>query len=48
MTNEQWQQLLAVLEEKEYRGYLTIKRENAGDPLAEVGQGIEYLRNVML
>lgn len=39
-------ELLGVLEEHLYRGYLTIERENAADPLVEVGQAVEYLSNV--
>lgn len=39
-------ELLGVLEEHVYRGYLTVERENAADPLVEVGQAVEYLSNV--
>jgi sugar phosphate isomerase/epimerase len=38
--------LLGALEEKGYRGYFTIERENAEDPQAEVGQAVQYLRNL--
>lgn len=38
--------LLAVLEEHQYRGYFTIERENADDPVFEIGQAVEYLRNL--
>lgn len=38
--------LLAVLEEHQYRGYFTIERENADNPVYEIGQAVEYLRNL--
>ena len=36
--------LLAVLEQYDYRGFLTIERENATDPVGEVGAAVSYLR----
>lgn len=36
--------LLAVLEQHNYRGYLTVERENASDPVGEVGAAVSYLR----
>lgn len=36
--------LLAVLDQNSYRGYLTIERENAKDPIAEIGAAVSYLR----
>lgn len=38
--------LLAILEERQYRGYLTIAREQCQNPLFEIGQAVEYLRNL--
>ncbi len=38
--------LLGALEEQSYRGYLTIARHNADDPLAEIGAAVEFLRNL--
>lgn len=38
--------LLAVLEEHQYRGYFTIERENAADPLFEIGQAVQYLKSL--
>lgn len=39
-------EILAVLEERQYRGYLTIERENAAHPELEIGQAVQYLRNL--
>lgn len=39
-------ELLAMLEEKGYRGYVTIQREGADDPVFEVGQAVQYLRSL--
>lgn len=39
-------ELLGALEEHAYRGYVTLEREFASDPLQELGQGIEFLRNI--
>ncbi|MEE2642990.1 MAG: sugar phosphate isomerase/epimerase family protein [Planctomycetota bacterium] len=38
--------LLGVLEEHQYRGFMTIQREHAADPLLETGQAVEFLRNI--
>ncbi len=40
-------ELLAILEEHEYRGYFTIERRHAQDPILEVGQAVQYLRNLL-
>lgn len=37
--------LLAALEECGYRGYFTIERENARDPLGEIAAAVEYLKS---
>jgi sugar phosphate isomerase/epimerase len=39
-------QLLGVLEEHQYRGYFTIERENADDPVFEIGQAVSYLKSL--
>jgi sugar phosphate isomerase/epimerase len=39
-------ELLAVLEEHQYRGYITIERRDAVSAIAEVRQAIEFLRNL--
>ena len=38
--------LFAVLEEQQYRGYITVARHDTSDPLADVRQAIEFLRNL--
>jgi sugar phosphate isomerase/epimerase len=38
--------MLAQLEEFGYQGYITVKRENAANPVAEIGQAVEYLKEV--
>jgi sugar phosphate isomerase/epimerase len=39
-------QLLAILEELPYRGWFTIDRERAADPLFEIGQSVSFLREL--
>ncbi len=39
-------ELLAVLEEHQYRGYITVERRDADDPIREIGQAVEFLRNM--
>jgi sugar phosphate isomerase/epimerase len=38
--------VLALLEEQLYRGYLTIARHDTHSPLADVRQAMEFLRNL--
>jgi sugar phosphate isomerase/epimerase len=38
--------LLGALEERDYRGYLTIERTGGNDPVYEVGQAVQYLKNL--
>jgi sugar phosphate isomerase/epimerase len=38
--------LLGRLEEHEYRGYLTVVREQSDDPIFEIGQAVKFLRNL--
>ena len=40
--------LIASLEEARYRGYLCIEREHPENPMQEVSDGLEYLRNVQI
>ena len=39
-------ELLAILEEHHYRGYITIERRQCDDPIFEIGQAAQYLRNL--
>lgn len=39
-------ELIGLLEENEYRGYFTVARDKANDPVAEVSMAVEYLRNL--
>lgn len=39
-------ELLSVLEEQRYAGYLTIERPVAANPLLEIEQSIEFLRGI--
>lgn len=39
-------ELLGALEEHQYRGYLTIERENCEHPVLEISQAVSYLRNL--
>ena len=38
--------LLGALEDHDYRGYFTIERADADDPVTEIGQALQYLRNL--
>lgn len=40
-------ELMGILEEHEYRGYFTIERQHAADPIAEIGQAVQYLRSLV-
>jgi sugar phosphate isomerase/epimerase len=39
-----WMQLLATLEEVEYRGWLAVGRESGDDRVADVANGVAFLR----
>lgn len=39
-------EIMALLEEHEYRGFFTIEREHATDPILEIGQAVKYLRSL--
>lgn len=38
--------LLSILEEHQYRGYVTLERQTGGDPLVECAESLEYLQNI--
>jgi len=38
--------LLGALEEHNYRGYITIAREGAADPIAEAGDAVKFLKSL--
>jgi sugar phosphate isomerase/epimerase len=38
--------LAAALEEHGYRGYFAVQRQHCDDPLTEVSQAVQYLRNL--
>ncbi|MCA9122317.1 MAG: sugar phosphate isomerase/epimerase [Planctomycetaceae bacterium] len=40
-------EILGILEEHEYRGYFTIERQHADQPLVEIGQAVQYLRSLV-
>ena len=42
-----WMEFLGVLEEIEYRGWLTIDRESGEDRLADVTEGVAFLRRLL-
>jgi sugar phosphate isomerase/epimerase len=42
-----WLQLVGVLEEIEYRGWLTIERETGTDRRADVAEGVAFLRRLV-
>lgn len=41
-----YSEILAVLEEQQYQGYLTVEREAAANPSVEIAQAVEYLRRL--
>jgi sugar phosphate isomerase/epimerase len=42
-----WMKFLGVLEEVEYRGWLTIERETGDNRLADVSAGVSFLRRLI-
>lgn len=38
--------ILSILEERQYRGYLTIERRESEDPVYEISQAVQYLRSM--
>lgn len=41
-----WQAVLAGLEEKNYRGYLTLRRDGSRNPEAELALAVSYMRRL--
>jgi sugar phosphate isomerase/epimerase len=39
-------ELLAALEERQYRGYITVARRDSKSPAADIRQSMEFLRNL--
>ena len=39
-----WLQYIGVLEEVEYLGWITVKRETGNNRLADVAAGVQFLR----
>lgn len=39
--------LAVMLDQQPYRGYYVIERDNAHDPVTEIGQAVEYLHSLM-
>ena len=39
-------ELLGILEEHQYRGYLTVESQTAGNPDVEIGSAVKYLKNL--
>lgn len=44
--NAELPELLAVLEEQQYRGYITVARRDTKAPLADIRQALTFLRNL--
>jgi sugar phosphate isomerase/epimerase len=44
--NAEFPELLGILEEHQYRGYITVARRDSDDPVGAVRQGLEFLRNL--
>jgi sugar phosphate isomerase/epimerase len=44
--NAEFPELLAALEEQQYRGYITVARRESDSPLADIRQSLEFLRNL--
>jgi sugar phosphate isomerase/epimerase len=44
--NAEFPELLALLEEQQYRGYITVARHDSDAPLADIRQAFQFLRNL--
>jgi sugar phosphate isomerase/epimerase len=44
--NAEFPELLAALEEQQYRGYITVARHDTMDPLGDIQQALRFLRNL--
>ena len=38
--------LLSILEEQRFQGFITVERDSASNPLLEISQAVEYLRRL--
>jgi sugar phosphate isomerase/epimerase len=41
-----WQEVLSLLEEAEYRGWFTIERRDSNNPIAEIGDAVKFLKSI--
>jgi sugar phosphate isomerase/epimerase len=41
-----YSEILGILEERQYRGYLTIERRDSDDPVFEIAQAVKYLKSL--
>jgi sugar phosphate isomerase/epimerase len=44
--NAEFPELLGILEEHQYRGYITIARHDSDHPIAAIQQALTFLRNI--
>ena len=44
--NAEFPELLAILEEQQYRGYITIARRDTDNPIADIRQALQFLRHL--
>jgi sugar phosphate isomerase/epimerase len=44
--NAEFPELLGILEEHQYRGFITVARRDTDDPIAAARQAVEFLRNL--
>lgn len=44
--NAELPELLAILEEQRYNGFVTVERRESVDPVSDIAQAVEYLRNL--
>ena len=42
----EYPELLGILEEHQYRGYLTVARDESDNPLDEIAAALDYLKNL--
>lgn len=41
-----WQEVLSILEEAEYRGWFTIERRDTENPVAEIADAVRFLKSI--
>ncbi len=44
--NAEFPELLGILEEHQYRGYITVSRHDSDNPIADIKQALTFLRNL--